>query len=349
MKLRRPFSPQRDAFQGSGGIAVNKQTTLWTVRWVVAAIVLVLDPPQSAAQQVAKVPHIGFLSAYGPLGPTVGIKEELEKLGWIDGKTVIIHYGVSDTASTEPLNTLAAELVQAKVDVLVAVTSTAAHAAKQATSKIPTVVYAAHAGVETGLFSSMARPGGNLTGNESLSPTLDAKRVEVMKQMMPSLRQVGVILNPSNPGASDHLKSASAAAKATGITLTPIEVRGPQDFEAAYAALDSSRFDGLMFYVDEATTALQFSNFHTRKPIPAVCEFEFQVALGCLVSYGPLMSEFARTTAHQVDEILRGAEPARMPVQQVTRFELVINTRAAKALKVTIPSSVLVRADKLIE
>lgn len=317
--------------------------------FAVASVLAMLAPLNSAAQQSAKLPRVGFLAlGYGEPRVSNWFAPDLQALGWVDGKNVIFENRYADD-KPERLPELAAELVRLKVDVLVAITNRAAFAAKKATSTIPIVVYGAHGGVETGLFASLAHPGGNITGLESLAPDVDAKRVELIKQIVPSMTQLAVIFGAGDPGSPFHLKSTRAAALALGIAVTPFEVHGPEDYERTYAAIVAKPFGGVLAFTDEVTDAMPISVPMRERKVPTVAELEYWVEAGCLASYGPPIAEFRQVTAQQIDKILKGAKPGDMPVQQATRFELVVNKKTARAIGISFPQSVLLRADKVIE
>lgn len=251
----------------------------------------------------------------------------------------------------ERLPRLAEELVRLRVDVIVAFTNPAAFAAKAATSSIPIVVWGAHAAVDTGLVASLARPGGNLTGVESLAPELDAKRLEMLKEIVPGLARVGVLFDPADQGSAPHMKSIEAASWALGLVAAPLEAQPGDGIDSAFTAFKAQRLSALVTFTS-ALTFVQWkrvADFTLANRIPTACEFRALAQFGCLIAYGPTFDEFSQRNARQVDLILKGARPADLPFEQATRFEPIVNMKTARAIGVTIPRSVLLRADEAIE
>ncbi|MDM0015873.1 ABC transporter substrate-binding protein [Variovorax sp. J22P168] len=293
------------------------------------------------------LPRIGILSGWGP-DVTKPVVNELARIGWVHGRTAIIVERFS-TGSLDELPQLARELVQAKVDVIMAFTSTAAVAVQSATKTIPTVVLGAHDGVADGLFQSLARPGGNMTGSETLSPFLDEKRAELLRLIVPKAVNVAVIFNPRNPSSERHLKSTGDVARKLGMNITLVPVEAPKDFPAGFAAMDRSDLDAAFSYTDEVVWLMPRFEYQKARRLPMVCEYEVQVKAGCLFSYGALYSEFTKVTAQQIDKILKGARPAEMPVHIMTRYELVLNRTTARALNLDIPHEFSHRADRILD
>jgi putative tryptophan/tyrosine transport system substrate-binding protein len=320
------------------------------VRFGAYCLLALMLASASAQPQPGKLPKVGFLElGYGGEAH-IPFAEQLKALGYTEGKNIVYERRYADN-HPERLPALAQELVQAKVDVLVAFTNVPAFAARQVTKTVPIVVQGAHGGVETGLFASLARPGGNLTGTESLAPELDAKRVEILKQIVPGLTQLTAMFSPDDPGSPFHLKSTRDGARQLGIGVTPLEVKRPQDLDAALVTLTAKPPGGLLVFTDVVTDSMLGAMLAraTRDHVPTMCEFAYQVELGCMVSYGPLMSELVEGSARQVDKILKGAKPGELPVEQITRYELVLNQWVAHALGITIPPAVLLRADRVVE
>lgn len=305
------------------------------------------------AQQVTKVARIGFL-ALPTQSPTGGSKaavvKALRDLGYVDGKNVVFEFRYANW-QTERLPELAGELARQKVDVIVAFTNIPGFAAKEATERIPIVVWGIHGAVETGLVRSLTRPGGNVTGIESLAPELDAKRLELIKQIVPKLARLGVVYNADDQGAPVHLLSVREAARILGIGVTPLAAKRPDEFDGVLSGAAGGSVDALLTLTDDLTAVNwgKIAEFASKHRLPTVCEFRFLVQFGCLLSYGPSTDEFTVRVAHQVDKILKGANAGDLPVEQATRFEMLLNTKTAKALGITIPRSVLLRADELIE
>jgi putative ABC transport system substrate-binding protein len=251
----------------------------------------------------------------------------------------------------ERLPTLAAELVRQKMDVIVAIANETAFAAKAATATVPIVVWGAHGAVETGLVSSLAHPGANITGIETLAPELDAKRMALLKEIVPDLNEVAVLFNASDQASSLHLASTRGAPQTLKVSVSPMEVRRAEDLTAALPAIERKKTSGLLIFTDPLIRAQwsRVAEFAQQHGIPTVCEFKAFAEAGCLVAYGPIIGESYDRVAYQVDRILKGTKPADLPVEQSTKFELVINLKTAKALGLTIPPSVLARADDLIQ
>jgi ABC-type uncharacterized transport system substrate-binding protein len=298
------------------------------------------------AQQPAKKFRIGFLD----IGQSEAVPKLLTDLGYIDGQNAAFEYR-STYAQPERAAEMAADLVRSKVDVIIAVTNVNAFAAKQATSTIPIVVWASHGALATGLVSSLAHPTGNVTGIESLAPEIDAKRIELLKEIVPGLMRVAALYNPNDRGTPTHLKYTEDAARALGVRVLPLEVGAPADYDSVFAPLAANPIGGLVMFTDPLTMNnwKRVADFAFVNRLPTVCEFRQLAESGCLVSYGPTYDEFDRRVASQVDRILKGKRPADVPYEQVTRFEMVINLRTAKALGLEIPPSLLARADRVIE
>lgn len=311
------------------------------------ALALVLALPLLVVHaQPASPFRIGFLFA----NDASPVDEALRQLGYVEGRNAVFEVrttqGRPDRAREQ-----AADLVRAKVDVIVAYGSLHAFAAKQATSTIPIVVSSAHGAVATGLVPSLARPGGNVTGTEGLAPELDVKRMELLRQIVPALSSVGALYNADAPAASVHLKHTQEAGRTLGVRVVPLEVRTAVDYDTVFTPIARDPVGALLMFNDFLTLAnwKRVADFALASRTPTACEFRFQAHDGCLVSYGPSLDEFAKRVAHQVDRILKGAKPADIPFEQATRFELVVNLKTARALGISIPSSVLLRADAVIE
>ena len=254
----------------------------------------------------------------------------------------------------ERLPALAAELVALKVDVIVAASTLAALAAKQATRTLPIVFAAAGDPVTSGLVTSLARPGGNVTGLSFFSPELVGKCLEQLKQAVPEVSRVAVLWQPGGPGErteKDMLKAAEVAARALGVRLQFVEARGPEDFDRAFSDMTRARAGALtvlpstMFFNERR----RLVDLAAKNRLPAVYPWREYVEAGGLMSYGPNVPDLFRRAATYVDKILKGAKPGDLPVEQPTKFELVINLKTAKALGLTIPQSLLQRADQVIE
>ena len=312
----------------------------------------VIGPFAAHAQQLAKVPTIGFLGQLTPSAMskwTAAFVARLRELGWVEGRTVAIEYRWADGRS-ERFAEVAAELVQLKVDVIVTGGTAAIMAAKQATSVIPIVFALAGDPVGTGLVASLARPGGNLTGLSNLSADLPSKRLELLREAMPGLRRLAIMANVGNAAAVVEMRQVEAAAGTLGLAVTSLEVRRAADIAPAIAPL-RGQADGL-YVVTEAlanTNRFEISSLALAAHLSTMYAEKGYVEAGGLMSYGPSFPDLYQQAALYVDKILRGAKPADLPVEQPTRFELVINRKIANALGLTVSTTLLAQADDVIE
>jgi len=316
---------------------------------VVLAVGLLGAPLAAEAQQQTKVPRIGFLRAGPPPRDFVeGFGQGLRELGYVEGQNITIEYRFTDGTTTQLAN-LAAELLQRNVDVVLASGTEAVLAAKTLTRTVPIVLAGVNDPVDSGLVSTLSRPGGNITGVSLMSVDLVAKRVQLLKELVPRLSRLAVLAHPAHPSYAAQVRAAEAGAKALGVQLAIIDVHGPNDFEAAFKAARNAQ--GLIHLDDVLFTSHQalLVELALRNGLPAIYGFRGWVAIGGLISYGPNYTEVYRRAAAFVDMILKGAKPGDLPVEQPTKFELVINLKTAKALGLTIPQSVLLRADRIIE
>jgi putative tryptophan/tyrosine transport system substrate-binding protein len=324
---------------------------------ILVAVVLLALGVKAEAQQPKKVPRIGYLSALDPASESARsepIRRALRELGYIEGQTIAIEYRYGEGRGDRAPE-LAAELVRLKVDIIV-VSSGASwiRAAKNATKTIPIVMVGTGADpVEEGLVESLARPGGNVTGLTNLTGELSGKRLELLKEAVPKLARVAVLYDPSNtPGLREVKEVLPAVARALGLTVRSWEVRAADGFEKVFAALNRERPDGL--YVPPSGP-LMFANvkrvadFALKSRLPSMYNNRTAVDAGGLMYYGADEAESYRRVAYYVDRILKGAKPADLPVEQPTKFELVINLKTAKQIGLTIPQSMLYRADKVIK
>jgi putative ABC transport system substrate-binding protein len=313
--------------------------------------------PLAEAQQEAKIARIGFLSAN--LAPLPHLREAflqgLRDLGYVEGRNVVIEYRDAE-GKYERLPALAAELVALKVDVIVAATTPSALAAKQVTRTLPIVFAASADPVESVLVTSLARPGGNVTGLSILAPELVGKCLEQLKQAVPGVRvsRVAVLWQPGGLGKGterDMLKGAEVAARTLGVRLQFVEARGPADFDRAFSEMTSARAGALTVLTSTmfAGERRRLVDLAAKNRLPVVYPWREAVDAGGLMSYGANLADLFRRAATYVDKILKGANPGDLPVEQPTKFELVINLKTAKALGLTIPQSLLQRADQVIE
>jgi len=313
------------------------------------AVVLFAPPLAAEAQRAGKVYRVGWLSLFGEPRPT--LREALRGLGYVEGKNLVFETRIAD-GNYEGIPALAAELVRLKVDIIIASAPPSIRAAKQATSSIP-IVMAYWGGpnlVESGVIASFARPAGNVTGVHMLSSVLDPKRLELLLQAVPAAKKVAVLAHLL-PRFEPALVDIRKVAPGLGVKLHVVEVADATGYEAAFNSMARAGDEALL-----VPSSPQFSRdrkpiieLAARRRIPAIYDFDFFAIQGGLMSYGPTQAEMDRQAAKLVDRILKGAKPADLPVEQPTKFELVINLKAAKALDLTIPPSLLARADQIIE
>jgi putative ABC transport system substrate-binding protein len=301
-----------------------------------------------AGTRVLRIGSFGLGPAFG--GPPALIRDELRKLGYVEGKDYVIDYR-SANGDPDQLPAAAAELVKSNVDVILALANAGAFVARNATRTIPIVVWGAHGAVEIGLVSNLRRPGGNLTGTEGLAPEIDAKRVELLRQIVPGLSRLAVLYDAGDQGSAVHLKSAQTAGRALGVAVSTLEVRRAEDFVTVLAAASGQPLGGVLTFTSPLTYTnwQRVADFAAANRLPTVCEWRELARAGCLFSYGPNILEYSQRTAAQIDKIFRGTPVGELPMEQMTRFELVINQKTAKALGITIPQSILLRADAVIE
>jgi len=314
------------------------------------ALLLVGAPIAADAQQARKVYRIGILVP-GPTSPQIdGFREGLRDFGYVEGQNVVIEYRSAEDR-LERLSGLAAELVTLKVDIIYATVTPAAQAAKNATKTIPIVFGASSDPVDYGLVASLAHPGGNITGLSNTAPDLSGKRLELLKQVVPEISRIAVLWNSANPIIARQLRETEVAAQVLGTKLQVVDVRGPDDFEGAFRAVTMGRPSALVVLADFLTTGHRgrIAEFAAKNQLPTISEFREFAAAGCLMAYGPSLPDSGRRAASYVDRILKGAKPGNLPVEQPTKFELVINLKTARTLGLTIPTSLRLRADHVIE
>jgi putative tryptophan/tyrosine transport system substrate-binding protein len=315
---------------------------------------IVAAPLAADAQQAAKIARIGFLTLNLALNPQLreAFLRGLRDLGYVEGSNFVIEYRDAK-GKPERLPALAAELVVLKVDVIVAPPTLAALAAKQATRTLP-IVFAVADPVGSGLVTSLARPGGNVTGLSQIAPELVGKCLELLTQAVPGVSRVAVLWQPGAFGGrteKDMLKAADVAGRALGVRLQFVEARGPADIDRAFSDMTRARAGALSvlpsgMFNNERRRLVDLA---TKNRLPAVYSWKEFVDAGGLMSYGVDLADLWRRAATYVDKILKGAKPADLPVEQPTKFELLINLKTAKALGLTIPPSVLGRADEIIQ
>jgi putative ABC transport system substrate-binding protein len=321
-------------------------------RAFVTGLGAIFATPTTAKAQQARIPTIGLLTlSVAPSTPTLeAFRQGLREYGYVEGRNIALEYRFAQ-GSPEKLRAMAAELVRMTVDIIVTESVLAAQEAKRATNTIP-IVTAVHGDpVGAGLVSSLTRPGGNITGLSLVAPELSGKRLQLLKEVVPKATRVAAIWNGSNVAAARYLTETRAAARSLGLEVESFEVRTPADLDAAFEAVLTARPSAFMTLPDGMLLAnrARMIEFGTRSRLPALFpDSEFATA-GGLIAYGPSLAANFRRAAGYVDRILKGAKPADLPIEQPTKFELVINARTAKALGLTIPPSLLLRADQVIE
>ena len=328
---------------------MNPRIPIWLLATVSLTTVSIAD-----AQQAKKIPRIGYIAASGAEGSR-GAREAFQRglldLGYIEGKSILVEDRNSE-GKADRVPSLVAELVQLKVDVLVAVPTSAIRAAKQATKTIPIVMVTTADPVASGLIDSLARPGGNITGLTRLTRDLNGKRLELLMEMVPGISRVGILLQSDSTSGGIHFREYETEARTLKIQVQSLGVRGQNpDFERAFHAAAKGRVNALITIRNGLTDVYrkQIAELATKNRLPSMYESSNHVEAGGLMSYSANESESFRRAAVYVDKILKGAKPADLPVEQPTKFEFVINLKTAKALNLTIPQSVLFRADKVIK
>jgi putative tryptophan/tyrosine transport system substrate-binding protein len=319
---------------------------------VALAVCLALAPISAEAQQSAKGHRIGLLmgSSESFVAPYIEIfRQALRALGYVEGGNIVIEYRYAE-GNYERLPVLAADLVRLKVDIIVTEGTPPSRAAKQATTTIPIVMTVTGDPVETGLVTNLARPGGNLTGASFLFPELAAKRLQLLKEVIPALSRVTVVWNPSNAVHGPTVKGIEAAAKGFGIVVQHVKIQAPADVDGALSVISKSR-DSLLVLEDALVNvcSTQIAQVALKHRLPTIFGLTTFAEAGGLMAYGANRPELWRRAAIFVHKILRGAKPGELPVEQPVRFDLVINARTAQRLRLTIPPSVLVLADQVIE
>ena len=305
------------------------------------------------AQQPKKVPRIGFLSGTSPStisDRTEAFRQGLRELGYIEGKNIVIQY-LSAEGKPDRERALAAELVRLKIDVIVTVGSGLTRAAKEATATIPIVMAQDPDPVGNGFVASLARPGGNITGLSNLGPELSGKRLELLKEVVPRLTRVAVFGTSTFPGNAQILRETERAAGAVRVQLQYVNVLDPKDIETAFREASKRRAEAVLVLAGFLFTSqrTQLAALAVKSRLPAIYYATEFVEDGGLMTYGANRSDLARRAATYVDKILRGRKPADLPVEQPTKFEFIVNLKAAKEIGLTIPPNVLARADKVIK
>jgi putative ABC transport system substrate-binding protein len=324
------------------------------VGYLIAFAILVV-PFAAEAQQATKVHRIGRLLSGSPLSDNhllEAFRQSLRDLGYAEGQNLVIEARYAE-GSLERYRDLAAELVRLKVDVIVAGGGPAIHAAQHATRTIPIVMAGTTDAVAQGFVASLARPGGNITGLSDLSAELPGKRLDLLKETVPQSARIAVLADPDNPYYESRMNNLTVAARVLGLQLHVVEVRRADELDTAFAAMTQEHADALLVMDDAQLLNRQrarvVADLAAQHRIPAMCSWREYVDAGLLMSYGPSQLDMQRRTAVYVDKVLKGAKPGDLPVEQPTKFELIINLKAAKALGLTIPPSLLLQADEVIK
>jgi putative ABC transport system substrate-binding protein len=327
-------------------------TILRGVLAVALAVGILAAPLAGEAQQATKVWRIGYLGYAHPTEARdlEAFRQRLRDLGYVEGKNLVIESRSADSSFVR-LPALAAELVSLKLDVIAAYGNTTIVALKQATQTIPIVMIVAGDPVGAGLVNSLAHPGGNVTGLSNLGEGLSAKWLELLTQTVPGMTRVGVLMAPNTPAHATFLREIKTAGQRTGIAVLESDARGRDEIEHAFAALTKARAQGLIVLPNPVTLThrTQIVELAAKHRLPAMYPWGEFTESGGLMAYAPNRTEMYRRSATFVDKILRGAKPADLPIEQPTKFELVMNLKSAKALGLTIPPSLLLRADHVIE
>jgi len=305
------------------------------------------------AQQPMKIPRIGLLVASNPSATSDRVeafRQGLREIGYIEGQSIVIEYRYAE-GKLDRLSAMVAELVRLKVDVIVTNGPSATRRAKEATTTIPIVMTNNEDPVANGFVASLARPGGNITGLSTLAPEIGGKRLELLKETIPKLSRVAVFGTSTNPDTAQSLREVDLAAEALKVNLQYLDILDPKDIETAFRAAGKGRADAVLllnssFFISHRT---QIAELAAKSRLPGIYNQTNFVEAGGLVSYGVNRNDLNRRAATYVDKILKGAKPADLPVEQPTKFEFIINLKAAKQIGLTIPPNVLVRADKVIK
>jgi putative tryptophan/tyrosine transport system substrate-binding protein len=308
-------------------------------------------PLATAAQQAGKVARIGWLVPFRP-GPRSGFdvfRQAMRELGWVEGQNLVIEFRFA-ALQDKRFPELSAELVRLQPDVIIAHTTLSALAAKSATTTIPIVMIFVDDAVSEGLVASLAHPSGNLTGLSMPYTEVSGKRLEFLRQMVPHLARVAVLYNPTYPAMARSVRETQVAAQALGVTLQLVEVRDPSAFEDAFAAMTRAHAEALLVLIDPLVNDHRgrIADLAIRSQLPMMADERGQVEAGGLMGYGVYWPDVIRRAAYYVDRLLKGAKPADLPVEQVTKLDLVLNLKTAQALGLTIPPTLLFQADEVL-
>ena len=315
---------------------------------IVLAVAMLQAPLAADAQRAGKVYRIGWLDPTA-LGPHIGtFSQGLRDLGWTEGQNFVVEWRGGE-GKYEQLARLAAELVRLPVDVIVAPDTASALAAKEATKTIPIVMVWVGDPVGSGLVTSLARPGGNITGMTTILPELGGKQLELLKEAVPGISRVAVLWEPGNPDNQPLYEQLQVAAGRLGLTLQSLKVRDSYDIEPAFSAMIRGRANALIVLESRLTVHNRIADLALERRLPMTSNSYYLTAHGGLMSYVPSVPDSYRRAATYVDKILKGSKPSDLPVEQPTKFELIINLKTARALGLTIPQSILIRTDNVIQ
>ena len=317
---------------------------------IFVVVVLLAVAVIAEAQQAKKIPRIGYLATSATSARIEAFRQGLRELGYVEGKNIVVEYRYAE-GKADRERELAAELVRLKVDVIVTGGSTATRSTKEATVTIPIVMTQDSDPVGNGFIASLAHPGGNITGQSNFAPELSGKRLELLKEVVPKLSRVAVFGNATVPGNAQMLKETELAAGVFGVKLQYVEMRISKELETAFRAANKSRSDAILLLVrgPVALPYREIAELAVKSQLPAIYSGREYVEAGGLMSYGVSLDDLDRRAAIYVDKILKGTKPADLPVEQPTKFEFIINLKAAKQIGLTIPPNVLARADKVIK
>jgi len=319
-----------------------------------ASTTLLVAAPGTRAQSASAPRRVGLLSAAYAAIHTRSLRavlvDELARLGWVEGRTLVIENRYAE-GQYDRLTALAEELVRAKVELIAAGPTPAAVAARKATSTIPIVMLTVGEPVGLGLVATLARPGGNVTGTAfDVGFDVFRKQLELLREAVPSVRRVGVLLNPANQGRTLALEAIRSAATSLGVDVVPVDTRGPDEFDAAFAKIAEARCGALVVITDSMLNihAARLAALAERHLLPTVSTLGAYVDAGGMMAYGPSFEHSYRRSATYIDRILRGTKPADLPVEQPTQFDLAVNLKTARALGITFPATLLARADVVV-
>ena len=324
----------------------------FTLVKIVADLAVLAAPLVVEAQQARKIPRVGVLGGQSPEGspPILALRQGLRELGYVEGQNIALEWRWAQ-GKNERFADLAGELVQLKVDVIVTGPTRAVQEAQRATSTIPIVMVFGTDPVALRFVATLARPGGNITGLSLQAPEIAGKRLGLLREVAPAAARIAVLSDPGQPGIVSDVREVESAARAWGVQVQVLEARSGGELDRAFAAIVRERADAVLMLESPTPVAYQarIAQLAAKHRLPTLSWSRSMTEAGCLMSYGADLSDLARRAAYFVDKILKGAKPGDLPVQQPTKFELVINMKTAKALGLTIPPALLLLADQVIE